>query len=188
MPVSRRTLLEQEQWRDVIGAVGILQVSDLGRIKRIGRFGYKGERQRGPRSYLGRVSVPKPPKNNVWVGNRGAMDVAVLVLEAFVGPCPEGMECCHYDDDRSNNRLNNLRWDTHANNVRDGYRNGAKRSRITGEQTSMSKLNNEMVIRARQLREESPRLWTWDRLGLEFGVSRMTIKKAVERKTWRHIP
>lgn len=129
MPVSLRTRLEQEEWRDVVGAVGILQVSDLGRVKRIGRSGYKGKRQRGARSYLGRVWVPPPPKNHVWVAGRGAVDVACLVLEAFVGLCPEGMECCHQDDDRSNNRLENLRWDTHANNVKDGYRNGAPRRR-----------------------------------------------------------
>src|SRR6187431_2512347 len=33
-----------------------------------------------------------------------------LVLIAFYGPCPDGMEACHYpDEDRSNNRADNLR-------------------------------------------------------------------------------
>jgi hypothetical protein len=46
-----------------------------------------------------------------------------LVLEAFVGPCPKGMEVCHYPDtDKANNRLGNIRWDTHAENMRDAYR------------------------------------------------------------------
>jgi hypothetical protein len=46
-----------------------------------------------------------------------------LVLETFVGPKPPGMEGCHYPDgDKSNNRLSNLRWDTHAENARDEYR------------------------------------------------------------------
>ena len=31
-----------------------------------------------------------------------------LVLEAFVGPCPEGMVCRHLDGDRTNNRVENL--------------------------------------------------------------------------------
>lgn len=47
------------------------------------------------------------------------------VLETFVGPCPEGMECCHFPErDRSNNRLDNLRWDTHHENVLDAVRHG----------------------------------------------------------------
>src|SRR5262245_50618733 len=47
-----------------------------------------------------------------------------LVLLAFVGPCPGGMECCHANDDRQDNRLSNLRWDTRGNNISDAIRNG----------------------------------------------------------------
>ncbi len=43
-----------------------------------------------------------------------------LVLEAFVGPCPEGMQCCHFPDrNPANNRLSNLRWDTAKANAAD---------------------------------------------------------------------
>lgn len=31
-----------------------------------------------------------------------------LVLETFVGPCPDGLECCHKDGNKSNNDLSNL--------------------------------------------------------------------------------
>lgn len=47
-----------------------------------------------------------------------------LVLEAFVGPCPSGMEGCHWDDDPDNNHLLNLRWGTRSDNMRDAVRNG----------------------------------------------------------------
>ena len=47
-----------------------------------------------------------------------------LVLEAFVGPRPDGHECCHYDDDPMNNHLSNLRWDTRSANSFDAIRNG----------------------------------------------------------------
>lgn len=39
-----------------------------------------------------------------------------LVLEAFIGECPEGMECDHKDRNRSNNRLENLHWVTQQHN------------------------------------------------------------------------
>lgn len=50
--------------------------------------------------------------------------VHALVLLAFVGPCPDGLECCHGDDDKTNNHLSNLKWDTHSANMYDVVRNG----------------------------------------------------------------
>jgi hypothetical protein len=46
-----------------------------------------------------------------------------LVLEAHVGPCPEGMQGCHRDDDPDNNDLANLRWDYPPANLADRRRN-----------------------------------------------------------------
>lgn len=46
--------------------------------------------------------------------------VHVLVLELFVGPCPRGMQCRHFpDQDKSNNRRENLSWGTPSQNVMD---------------------------------------------------------------------
>lgn len=45
--------------------------------------------------------------------------VHVLVLKAFHGPCPPGMEACHEDRDHQNNAASNLRWDTHQRNLWD---------------------------------------------------------------------
>src|SRR3954469_12575087 len=50
-----------------------------------------------------------------------------LALEAFVGPCPEGLICCHNDGNPKNNRLENLRWDTHRANSEDARRHGTLR-------------------------------------------------------------
>ncbi len=174
---------QEEEWRDVVGAVGILRVSDLGRIMRIGRFGYIGKRQRKPRNYLGKIIVPTPPKNRVWVGGRGSMDVAVLILEAFISPPPEGMECCHNDDDRSNNKLSNLRWDTHANNVKDGYKN---QKRDVGEKHHWSKMTEEQVLEARELRKQNKKFWTYSRLAHRYGVSR-GISAVINGISWRHL-
>ena len=40
-------------------------------------------------------------------------------LDAFTGPCPDGMEACHANGDRSDNRAGNLRWDTVRENAND---------------------------------------------------------------------
>lgn len=42
-----------------------------------------------------------------------------LVLEAFVGPCPEGMEARHINGDHQDNRLENLCWGTKEENMKD---------------------------------------------------------------------
>lgn len=47
-----------------------------------------------------------------------------LVLEAFVGPRPDAYQGCHYDGDPTNNRLDNLRWDTASANNKDRVRHG----------------------------------------------------------------
>lgn len=47
-----------------------------------------------------------------------------LVLETFVGPCPEEMECCHNNGNMFDNRLENLRWDTRKANRQDAMRQG----------------------------------------------------------------
>jgi hypothetical protein len=48
-----------------------------------------------------------------------------VVLTAFRGPCPIGMEGCHADDNPLNNDLSNLRWDTPHGNAQDRVRNRA---------------------------------------------------------------
>lgn len=51
--------------------------------------------------------------------------IHVLVLTVFVGPRPPKMDCCHWDDNPANNHLENLRWGTRSENVKDCVRNGS---------------------------------------------------------------
>jgi hypothetical protein len=71
-----------------------------------------------------------------------------LVLEAFVGMCPEGMECCHRDGNRSNNSLSNLRWGTHQSNIDDREKHGKTRR---GEYNGAAKLSQLNVNEIRTL-------------------------------------
>lgn len=57
---------------------------------------------------------------------RKKMYVHRLVLEAFTGPCPKGMECLHADDDPTNNHLTNLRWGTHSDNIIASWKSGRR--------------------------------------------------------------
>jgi hypothetical protein len=57
-------------------------------------------------------------------GQQKYVSVHRLVLEAFVGACPDGLQACHFDDNPTNNHLSNLRWDTPSANMYDKVRNG----------------------------------------------------------------
>lgn len=82
---------------------------------------------RGPRGWVLKATPMRTGHRRVRLldgeRERWAL-VHVLVLEAFVGSCPPGMECCHGDGDPDNNRLSNLRWDTHRANMLDAVRHG----------------------------------------------------------------
>ena len=65
-----------------------------------------------------------------------------LVLMAFVGPCPAGMEGCHGDGNPANNQLSNLRWDTKKSNAEDCIRHG-KRPR--GEEHGRAKIVESQI-------------------------------------------
>jgi hypothetical protein len=54
-------------------------------------------------------------KNNKQYNRR----VHRLVMETFAGKCPPLMEVCHNDGNKLNNKLENLRYDTHKNNMKD---------------------------------------------------------------------
>lgn len=121
-----------EQWLPVVGYEGLYSVSDEGRVRSeprwntwLTRWGTRGrrylpgcvlqlmyDRQGYPKCSLGRDGAERQ------------VHVHTLVLTAFIGPCPSGMEACHKENDPANVRLDNLRWDTHSNNLRDRVRHG----------------------------------------------------------------
>lgn len=105
-----------ESWLDVPDWLGY-QVSSLGRVRTL-----KG---RSPRILAGNTRR----WGYQWMhlfndGRKRAIAVHTLVLLAFVGPRPEGMECRHLDGDPTNNRPTNLAWGTHTENNRDRVRHG----------------------------------------------------------------
>lgn len=61
-------------------------------------------------------------------GRRVNCQVHRLILEAFRGRCPDGMEGCHKNGVRADCRLVNLRWGTRSSNHRDRYRHARERA------------------------------------------------------------
>lgn len=79
-----------------------------------------------------RERILRPGKSNSGhlsvVLRRGSHGSPVhkLVMQTFVGPPPKGMEVCHRNGDPTDNRLENLRYDTRTQNILDVYRQGKR--------------------------------------------------------------
>jgi hypothetical protein len=117
-----------ERWLPVPGFEGLYEVSDQGRVRSVDRvvvntLGYR-------HTYRGKIRVPRTDRDGYLRLNltRGAERVGIhihrLVLETFVGPRPEGMFSCHFNDIKTDNRVENLRWDSSSANTKDSIRNG----------------------------------------------------------------
>lgn len=119
---------QAEQWRDIPGWEETYQVSDQGRVRSKDRtIHYRDGRTFKQKGKLLKPHTMKSGHQTVILQSQGAQRrelVHRLVLEVFVGPCPEHMEACHFNDNPSDNRLENLRWDSRAANNLDRVRNG----------------------------------------------------------------
>jgi hypothetical protein len=107
--------------------------------------------------------------------------VHALVLMAFYGPRPAGMQCCHRDHNRANNRIENLRWGTVQDNMNDRQESGRT---ARGERGGMSMVTDAIVEEIRRLRDEGI---SYGKLGKKFGLSRWQTMRIAKREAWKHV-
>lgn len=118
-----------EVWRPVPGYHGFYEVSDHGRVRglpRVVAHSIPGRTRSAPGKVLDQ-ETDKKGRKIVRLSRDGKprrRRVHTLVLEAFVGPCPAGMEGCHNNGDPTDNRPGNLRWDTRSSNQADAVAHG----------------------------------------------------------------
>lgn len=105
------------------------------------------------------------------------------ILETFIGPCPKGMECCHSDGNKTNNRLSNLRWDTPANNYRDTVAHGYRVP--SGSESPSAKLNDFQVRVIKRLLDFTKEI-TQKEIGVIFNISPQTICDIKKGRRWTH--
>ena len=158
-----------EQWKNVVGFEGIYEVSNHGNIRSV-----KTNKIKKP-------TINKKdnrPFLNLWKNNKQKiMRPHRMVLEAFVGLCPEGFECCHNDGNAFNNHVSNLRWDTHTNNIHDRIKHGTSNR---GERCGTAKLTLEQVNAIRQ----DTRLQRL--IAADYGIAESMISRIKNGKRWQH--
>ena len=87
----------------------------------------------------------------VTLGETDDREVHALVAAAFHGPCPAGCEVLHINGNLCDNRPENLRYGTHAENMHDIYVQGGKIGKLSVEDVMQIRFGKVCGIQAKEL-------------------------------------
>lgn len=134
----------------------------------------KWKRMRPTPSTSGHVNVKIKQKTR-WVH--------ILVLTTFRGPCPLGMECRHLNGIPSDNRLDNIEWNTKSINAKDRTTHGVLKT--FGDHHPQAQLTGDIVRELRGLVASGVSIKD---AAEQLEVGYVPAGKAVVGITWKHIP
>lgn len=181
-----------EEWRPVVGWEGLYEVSDYGNVRSCDReievlnpWGVLAKRR-----YKGRILRPGINKISGYPlvnfthpdRDRCSYHVHDLVLAAFEGTKPQGLEICHRDGVRTNNRRDNLRYGTRSSNALDRHEHGTM-NQARGTDHFYAKLTTELV---RWIRKNSGRLSHRDMAAI-LNVTHAVVGRAARGQSWKHV-
>lgn len=173
----------EEVWKEIPGSVGY-EVSDHGRVRSYFKKGnHRDKRSEYPRTlstagkggYL-TVSIPNEQ------GNYQTKAVHRLVMLAFVGEPPLGMEVAHLNGDPTDARLSNLAYVTHVENEAHKLAHGTA---TLGERNGASKLLGWQVTEMRYLASMSV---PQGKIAALFDVNQKYVRQVLARRIWPDLP
>ena len=160
-----------EHWKVIPSTGGRYSASNLGRIRRnVGPQCRKTRIVNPTRKNRAKLVIEvkhQPKRLQVAVHN--------LVAEAWLGPCPDGLEVNHKDRNRHNNRVENLEYISHTENMRHAMLVGENRRR---------KLDQHAVRQIRRMRAAGMHV---DDIRSRFGVTRTCVYCVLSGKTWSYV-
>jgi hypothetical protein len=170
------------EYRPVVEAPETYRVGDDGSVwSRAGVGRYQTGAGQGPWRRLKPHPNTKSGHMTVFLGRGRMRYVHQLVLEAFVGPCPPGMQCRHLDNNPANNRLDNIVWGTPVENGGDRIEAGTT---PRGEDHSRARLTEDDVRAVMAMRDAGMGI-RW--MARYFNVHEMTIQAIVYGRSWKHV-
>lgn len=170
-----------EKWKPIKGYEGVYEISNYGNV----RSYYTSHKTVEKTAKLKTLSLDKDGylrvtlydvKNGKSPVNKGAHR---LVLETFISECPEGMEGSHLDGNRTNNRLENLLWETHFDNEHRKELHGTYHVRGT---KVLDELQVSEIIELYAAGGISHR-----KLAEKYNVCEDTIRKVINGNLWKNL-
>jgi hypothetical protein len=194
----------KEEWRWVAGYENLYEISNIGRLRSYKKRGSNtGHYYSSPETAKILTPIYRKGYPNYSLYNKHGIYkhklAHRLVLEAFVGPCPTGMECCHNDGNRKNCVLSNLRWDTPKNNGLDRIIHGTSKvcsgenhwsktrpeDTLKGENNAAAKLTDIQVYNIIDILTKE--LATKSELARYYRIDQTIPGRIIARKKWQHI-
>ena len=180
-------MIEKEKWKDIPGYLGYYQISNLGRVRSLERTLTYPKSDMYPNGYTRvlkeKILTPcKDKKGYLFVqlfinGNFKSKRIHRLVAESFISNDLNLPQVNHKDENKQNNRVDNLEWCTNIYNANYGtgkYRKVLKR-RIPVVQYT---LDGELI------REYESATAATKALGISQGYSRTILQTC--RGKYRH--
>lgn len=176
-----------ETWKRIPG-YSLYEASDLGRLK---TFNWKNK---------GVEAIMKPAMDGsgylrTMLKRDGDGKIATIKVHRIIGqtfiPNPENKpEINHKNGIRTDNRLMNLEWCNHSENIKDSFTQG--RSSNKGAKNPAATLTDEQVIEIRKnyvygRRSQHDPGQTKKQIAEQYGVKMSAIKQVILNKTWKHL-
>lgn len=171
-----------ETWAKIPSLPGY-EASDAGRVRSVARtiVDKLGRTINRPSVVL----KPHAEKNGYLTISTiyGTRAVHRCVLEAFVGPRPDGCQCAHWDGNKTNNALTNLRWATPKENAADRSRHG-RTYRQQGELHRAAILTEEQVV---EIKRRLARGERQSAIARYFAINYGTLHSIARGQSWTHV-
>lgn len=116
-------------------------------------------------------------------GSQKTLRVCVLLLEAWVGPRPPGLEALHEDEIKTNDNLGNLYWGTHQSNIQQAADSGSIDFAV-GSRNGFSKLVESDIVEIRAAHSGGE---SQASIARRYEMHQTAIGHIVRRNTWTHV-
>lgn len=177
--------MTKEIWKPVPGFGGWYEASSIGRIRSVDRVVEKRHSSGAimQQKYKGKLLKPTHDDGYLRIQisvnkKRKFIGVHRLVLLAFIGKPSDGYVGRHLNDNPLDNRIENLAWGSHNDNMADRKEHG---NYTQGESHPMSKLKKDDVLSIRKSKE------TGGTLSKKFNVGTSQISRIKRKQSWVHI-
>lgn len=170
---------DNEVWVPVIGIPwGLYEISDRGRVKGLAR-GSSGRWRKERILKPAILAAGGYPSVGLTVNGRHyTRKIHHLLMEAFVGPRLPGQEVRHLNGIPTDNRLHNLKYGTHAENINDTVRH---------DRTTKGERHGNATLNENQVREILHSSLNNCVLARQYGVGREAIRDIRRGRNWKYI-
>lgn len=181
-----------EVWKDVKDYEGAYQVSNLGRIRSLDRAAYyRGGRVKNIKGKIISSKVQDGRYPQVALFKEGILKgfrVHRLVADVFICNPENKTQVNHINGIKSDNRVENLEWNTPLENNTHAILNGLKSFDKMGRKGQENKRTNLTDLEAMEIYKLAiDKVMTQEKIADKYKVTRSVVNSIKRKDNWKHI-